>query len=83
MFFETFLNSVNSGVGSNLIWARMDIFRDSDFEERFNSPPVLKTTEKLHVGLEVIFRKLFARRLLYNLNNSKRLSVFKIANNDS
>lgn len=42
------------GVGSNLIWARMDIFRDSDFEDRFHSPPVLKTTEKLHVGLELL-----------------------------
>ena len=55
----------------------MDIFRDSEFGDRFDLPPVLKTTEKLHVGLEVrrtenikrffskipmFFRKIFSKK---------------------
>lgn len=42
------------GVGANLIWARMDIYRDSSFEDKFLSPPVLKTSEKLHIGIELL-----------------------------
>jgi len=59
------LNDVNSGnswtsvktyggVGANLIWARMDLYEDEDFGEKFLSPPVMKTSEKLHVGIELL-----------------------------
>lgn len=43
-----------SGVGKDLIWARMDIFKDRPFGKRFDSLPTLDSNEKLHIGVEVI-----------------------------
>jgi hypothetical protein len=31
----------------------MDVYEDDKFENKFTEPPALKTSEKLHVGLEV------------------------------
>ena len=53
MKIATFKVTSKSGVGKDLIWARMDIFKDRPFGNRFESLPTLQTNEKLHIGLEV------------------------------
>jgi len=42
------------GVGKDLIWARMDIFKDRPFGKRFDSLPTLDSNEKLHIGVELM-----------------------------
>jgi len=42
------------GIGKDLIWARMDIFKDKPFGQRFDSLPKLDSNEKLHIGLELM-----------------------------
>jgi hypothetical protein len=43
-----------SGTGDSLIWAQMALYKDKSFREVFTSPPSLKTTQHIYVGITLL-----------------------------
>lgn len=44
---------VKRGYGDNLIWARMNIYEDNNFDTVYDHPPTLTIKDHVHVGVEV------------------------------
>ena len=53
--FKTKLNQ-KRGYGDNLIWARMNIYENNDFDVAYNHPPTLTIKDHVHVGVEVKYK---------------------------
>jgi hypothetical protein len=42
------------GYGDNLIWARMNIYEDNNFDTAYDHPPTLTIKDHVHVGVELL-----------------------------